>query len=119
MINNIISYEYARMTGVLNEKNEVTYTIGIDGRKNSGKATFPFLGTVEATLANRCCFLWDVAVFTPEGIIARIERDGVVAEVVPGKGWELGKSACDGAAVIVEANTPFCCDPRNETYWSM
>ena len=116
---NIISYDLARRSGVLNADNEVSYTIGIDGRKNSAKATFTFGNTWEATLANRCCSLWDVAVFTPEGIVARIERDGVVAEVIPGEGWELGVSALDGSAVLVRMGTAFCCDPRTETYWSM
>lgn len=29
-----------------------------------------------------------------------------------------GKSALDGAPVKVKANTPYCCDPRFERYWS-
>jgi len=119
MEKHIISYEMARITGVLNAGNEVHYTVSIDGRKRSAIASFTLGESVEAALAARCCFLWDTAVFTPEGIVARVEKDGCVAEVIPGKGWTLGRSACDGASVLVEDGTPFCCDPRNETYWTM
>ncbi len=30
-----------------------------------------------------------------------------------------GKSARDGTLVKVKANTPYCCDPRFEKFWSM
>lgn len=79
---NVISYEAARKTGILNAQNEVTYSIGIDGRKNSARAIFTLLESVEATVKNHCCFLWDVSVFQPKGIVTRIERDGVIAELV-------------------------------------
>jgi hypothetical protein len=29
------------------------------------------------------------------------------------------KNLMTGAEVIVDANTPLCCDPSSETYWSM
>ena len=109
----------ARIAGVLRADNSVHYAVSIDGRKNSAHASFPWLGTVEQTLANGCCFLWDTAVFTPAGIVARVEQDGIVAEVIPGAGWTLGRTALDGSAVLVEDGTPLCCDPRSETYWSM
>lgn len=39
--------------------------------------------------------------------------------MLDGDKYELGKSAYDGSTVLVDKDTPFCCDPRTETFWSM
>lgn len=114
-----ISIEAAKRHGIIDAENHVHYTMGIDGRKNSARASFPWLGSLQATLDNRCCFLWDQPVFTETGIITRIERDGVIAELVVPEGFKLVKSLMSGQAVCIEQNTPLCCDPSSETYWSM
>jgi len=42
------------------------------------------------------------------------------AVLLDGGNYEIGKSAADGKSVVlVERGTEFCCDPRNETFWSM
>lgn len=97
----IISYETARATGILTADNKVSYSIGIDGRKNSCRATFQFLGSPEETLAAHCCYLAQQPVFTPEGIVTRIEYDGCIAEVVMPEGVSVGTSLITGKNVVL------------------
>ena len=115
---NTVSYGMARTAGILNEHDEVVYDVFKLGRKTpSFVVTFHFVGDYATTAKLNCSWLWDVAVFAPDGIVAQVVREGLVARVRAGKGWQVGRSACDGSAVCVQDGTPFSCDPRFETYW--
>ena len=37
----------------------------------------------------------------------------------PKKGFKWVQNLMSGVWVQIEENTPFCCDPSTETYWSL
>jgi ABC-type nitrate/sulfonate/bicarbonate transport system substrate-binding protein len=61
---------------------------------------------------------------TPEQIVKEVliengidPTDYTINVVMPGK--RLVNNLMSGTLVAIDADTPFCCDPSTETYWSM
>lgn len=87
-------------------------TYRIDNLNGGPKAeSFKSVGAAKAA---RTRFCKAQSAFTAEDIeiaehnefYSKIEKDRVV------------KSARDGSPVTIKANTPWCCNPASETYWS-
>lgn len=77
----ILPYSEAFASGTISATGDVSYALR-RGKLTVATATFTWLGDVAKTQAARCCFLCDVPVFQAEGVITRIERDGIVAELI-------------------------------------
>lgn len=86
----------------------------IDGL-NGGPELTGFL-TMAAAKAARTRFLKKQLVYGADDILIA-ESDKFYAEI---EKTIKGVSAQDGKTPVeVKANTPYCCDPRFERYWSM
>lgn len=89
-------------------------TIRIDGL-NGGPKNKASWSTQGAAKAARTRFLKAQSVYGPDDILVasasefydKIEKDRVVKNLMSGKD------------VTIKANTPWCCNPASETYWSM
>lgn len=99
------------MSYVVYEKESTIRIDGLNGGPRD-KASFASMGAAKVA---RTRFLKAQVVYGEADILiaestefyASIEKD------------VHGKSARDGTPVTVKANTPYCCDPRFERYWSM
>lgn len=83
---------------------------------NGGPRDRTSFATEAAAKAARTRFLKAQMVYGPDDILIA-DSDRFYAEI---EKEEKGVSGQDGRTpVTVRANTPYCCDPRTERYWSM
>jgi len=99
------------MSYVVYEKESTKRIDGLNGGPKD-KTSYPTEGAAKAA---RTRFLKAQLVYGADDILIA-ESTKFYAEIE--KEVE-GKSARDGTPVKVKANTPYCCDPRFERYWSM
>lgn len=82
-------------------------SFGVTRRKNEYKT---FAGAMRAAKAVALAFPGDEIVTTEDPMPAFLKNDGKTKIVT---------SLCGGKLVRIGVNTPACCDPSTETYWSM
>jgi len=120
MNKNILSIPNAISSGVIDAKGYVHYNVRNANGKVVAGASYPFLGSVEATLNAKCCFFGKTPYVSEDGIQIRMEGvGGTYAELIIPAPYKIVFSAMNGTPVCIPENTPFCCDPSTETYWSM
>lgn len=99
------------MSYVVYEKNSTKRIDGLNGGPK--RESFP---TMQAARAARTKFLKAQLVYGPDDILIAegFEFYNGIEKTIKGVSAQDGKTP-----VEVKANTPYCCDPRFERYWSM